>query len=239
MLELTALVETQGNALTSIIPQWESMGALLRDINLIQEQNQTANEQAWRTRHSVQNLQIQVNQTKATLAQSDLSLHNARAELHQMLMDLENEKGAHSHTKQALDHKTLAYDQVEEGLQYERNMNHGLVALCNKLDFTGPVSGSAKHRHVELGSILMENEAMKQALLKNKACADEKGTDNHGETIETLEKEKKLLIGALEEKKRELSELKEEICGSCESCDDDESVQIETATIGKRKRLGN
>ncbi len=123
-------------------------------------------------------------------------------------------------------------------------MNHKLISLCNQFDLTNATAGSVPEG-LKLGSILEENRALKRATgeYKTRIERDKYTIDSSEAAIEMLKREKQEVLDALDEKESELSKANDQLSELCQECrsddsEDEEGVQIETATLGKRKRLG-
>lgn len=231
----------------SVVRQWESLAALIRDISNLQEQHQHLNERLWRSGHTVQQLTVQVNQGKANLAQSNHTVRQTQEELQQQRQYFQREQKEHDYAKKSLAHEFSVHAQTEKSLASEREMNHKLISLCNQFDLTNANMGSgvAVPEGLKLGSILEENRALKRATGEYKARIekDKHTIDSSEATIETLKREKQDMLDALDEKEIELSTANDQLSALCQECcsddsEDEEGVQIETALLGKRKRLG-
>ena len=220
---------------------------LVRDISFLQDQHQHLSEKLWRSGHTVQQLNVQVNQVKASLAQSNLTLRRAQEDLQQQRQHLQHEQREHEYAKKSLGHEFALHAQTEKSLASERDMNHKLISLCNQFDLTNVNAdfGVVVPEGLKLGSILEENRALKRATeeYKTRIERDKYTIDSSEVVIEMLKREKQEVLYALEEKEGELSKANDQLSALCqESCsddsEDDEGVQIETAKLGKRRRLG-
>lgn len=219
----------------------------MRDISNLQDQHQHLNEKLWRSGHTVQQLTVQVNQVKTNLAQSNLTLRRAQENLQQQRQHLQHEQREHEYAKKSLVHEFSVHAQTEKSLASEREMNHKLINLCNQFDLTNAKMGSgvAVPEGLKLGSMLEENRALKRATGEYKARIerDKHTIDSSEASLEMLKREKQDVLYALDEKESELSKANDQLSELCQECcsddsEDEEGVQIETATLGKRKRLG-
>ena len=219
----------------------------MRDISNLQEQHQQVNERLWRSGHAVQQLTVQVNQGKTNLAQSNHTLRQTQGALQQQRQYLQHEQKEHDYAKKSLAHEFSIHERTEKSLASEREMNHQLITLCNQFDLSNANMGSglAIPEGLKLGSILEENRALKRAIEEYKARIekDKHTIDSSKATVETLKGEKREMLYALDEKEIELSKANDQLSALCQECssddsEDEEGVQIETATLGKRKRLG-
>lgn len=219
----------------------------MRDISNLQDQDQHLNEKLWRNGHTIQQLTVQVNQAKTNLAQSNLTLRRAQDDLQQQRQHLHHEQREHDYAKKSLAHEFALHAQTEKSLASEREMNHKLISLCNQFDLKGANVGSGVivPEGLKLGSLLEENRALKRATGDYKARIerDKNTIDSSDASIQMLKREKQDVLYALDEKEIELSKANDQLSELCKECcgddsEDEEGVQIETATIGKRKRLG-
>ena len=76
----------------------------MRDISNLHDQNHHLNEKLWRSGQTVQQLTVQVNQAKANLAQSSLTLRSAQEDLQRQGQHLQHEQRQHDDTKKSLEH---------------------------------------------------------------------------------------------------------------------------------------
>lgn len=219
----------------------------MRDISNLQDQHQHLNEKLWRSGHAVQQLTVQVSQVKTTLAQSNLTLRRTQEELQQQRQYLQHEQKEHDYTKKSLAHEFSVHAHTEKSLASEREMNHKLISLCNQFDLKNANMGSgiAVPEGLKLGSILEENRALKTATGEYKARIerDKSTIDSSEASIEMLKREKQEVLYALDEKETELLKANDQLAELCQECcsgdsEDEQGVQIETATTSKRKRLG-
>lgn len=215
----------------------------MRDISVLQDQHQHLSEKLWRSGHTVQQLHVQVNQVKTSLAQSNLTLRRAQEDLQQQRQHLQHEQREHEYAKKSLGHEFAVHAQTEKSLVSEREMNHKLISLCNQFDLTNATAGSVPEG-LKLGSILKKNRALKRAIEEYKTRIErDKYTINSSEaTIKMLKREKQEVLDALDEKESELSKANDQLSKLYQKCrsddsEDEEGVQIKTATLGKRKRL--
>ena len=198
----------------------------MRDISNLQDQNHHLNEKLCRSGQTVQQLTVQVNQIKANFAQH-----------------LQHEQREHDDTKKSLEHEICVHAQTQRCLASEREMNVKLIDLCNQFDLTN-ANTVAVPDGFKLGSLLEENRELKKATAEYKARIekDRYTIDSSEASIVMLKREKQDALYALDEKEIELAKANDQLSALCRECSDDsedeESVQIETATLGKRKRLG-
>lgn len=143
--------------------------------------------------------------------------------------------------KKSLAHERSIHAQIEKSLVSEREMNVSLINLCNQFDLT-KVNTIAVPEGLKLGSLLQENRELKKATTEYKARIDrDKYTiDSSEASIQMLKREKQDVLDALDEKEMELSKANDQLCELCRECSDDseDEGEIETAILGKRKRLG-
>ena len=209
-----------------MVRQWESLAALMRDISNLQDQNHHLNEKLCRSGQTVQQLTVQVNQIKANFAQH-----------------LQHEQREHDDTKKSLEHEICVHAQTQRCLASEREMNVKLIDLCNRFDLTNANTVTIPDGF-KLGSLLEENRELKKSTAEYKARIekDRYTIDSSEASIAMLKREKQDMLYALDEKEIELAKANDQLSELCRECSDDsedeESVQIETATLGKRKRLG-
>lgn len=209
-----------------MVRQWDSLAALMRDISNLQDQNHHLNEKLCRSGKTVQQLTVQVNQIKANFAQH-----------------LQHEQREHDDTKKSLEHEICVHAQTQRCLASEREMNVKLIELCNQFDQTN-TNTVAVPDGFKLGSLLEENRELKKATAEYKARIekDRYTIDSNEALIAMLKREKQDMLDALDEKEIELAKANDQLSELCRECSDDsedeEGVQIETATLGKRKRLG-
>ena len=198
----------------------------MRDISNLQDQNHHLNEKLCRSGKTVQQLTVQVNQIKANFAQH-----------------LQHEQREHDDTKKSLEHEICVHAQTQRCLASEREMNVKLIELCNQFDQTN-TNTVAVPDGFKLGSLLEENRELKKATAEYKARIekDRYTIDSNEALIAMLKREKQDMLDALDEKEIELAKANDQLSELCRECSDDsedeEGVQIETATLGKRKRLG-
>ncbi len=171
---------------------------LVRDISFLQDQHQHLSEKLWRSGHTVQQLNVQVNQVKTSLAQSNLTLRRAQEDLQQQRQHLQHEQREHEYAKKSLGHEFAVHAQTEKRATEE---------------------------------------------YKTRIERDKYTIDSSEAEIEMLKREKQEVLYTLEEKEGELSKANDQLSALCQECysddsEDEEGVQIETATLGKRKRLG-
>ena len=198
----------------------------MRDISNLQNQNHHLNEKLCRSGHTVQQLTVQVNQIKANFAQH-----------------LQHEQREHDDTKKSLEHEICVHAQTQRCLASEREMNVKLIDLCDQFDLTNANTVTIPDGF-KLGSLLEENRELKKATAEYKARVekDRYTIDSSEASIAMLKREKQDILYALDEKEIELAKANDQLSELCRECSDDsedeEGVQIETATLGKRKRLG-
>lgn len=215
----------------------------MRDISTLQDQHQHLNENLWRSGQTVQQLTVQVTQAKTNLAQSNLTLRRAQEELQQQRQYLQREQKEHDYAKKSLTHEFSVHAQTEKSLAFERDMNVKLVNLCNQFDLSNAKT-VAVPEGLKLGSLLEENRELKKAAVEYKARIekDRHTIESSEASIQTLKREKQDALYALDEKELELSKANTELSEMCHEYSDDseyeEGIQIETTTLGKRKRLG-
>ena len=209
-----------------MVRQWESLAALVRDISSLQDQNHHLKEKLYRSGQTVQQLTVQVNQAKANLAQH-----------------LQHEQREHNNTKKSLEHEICLHAQTERCLASEREINIQLINLYSQFDLTN-TNTVAVPDELKLGSLLEENRELKKATAEYKVRIekDRYTIDSSEASIAMLKWEKEDTLYALDEKEIELAKANDQLSELCRECSDDseneEGVQIETATLGKRKRLG-
>ena len=215
----------------------------MRDISNLQDQNHHLNEKLWRSGQTVQQLTVQVKQVKANLAQSSLTLRSAQEDLQQQGQHLQYEQRQHDDTKKSLEHESCVHAQTERCLASEREMNVKLINLCNQFDLTN-ANTVAVPDGLKLGSLLEENHELKTATAEYKARIekDRYTIDSSEASIVMLKREKQDALYALDEKEIALSKANDQLSELCRECsdesEDEEGTHIETATLGKRKRLG-
>lgn len=215
----------------------------MRDISNLQDQHQHLNDKLWRSCHTVQQLTVQVTSVKTNLAQSNHALRRAQEELQQQRQYLQQEQKEHNYAKKSLAHGNYVHAQTEKSLASEREMNIKLINLCNQSDLTN-ADTIAVPEGLKLGSLLEENRELKKATVEYEARieSDKYTIDNSEASIEMLKREKQDVLDALDEKEVELARANDQLCELCHECSDDsedgEGAQIGTATLGKRKRLG-
>ena len=215
----------------------------MRDISNLQDQHQHLNEKLYRSSHTSQQLTAQITQVKTNLAQSNLLLRRAQEELQQQRQYLQHDQKENNYAKESLAHEFSVHAQTEKSLASEREMNVRLINLCNQFDLTNATTVAVPDG-LELGSILEENRELKKATAEYRARIerDKHTIDSSEASIELLKREKQDMLSALGEKELELSRANNQLSDLCRECSDDSEdegdVQIETATLGKRKRLG-
>ena len=214
----------------------------MRDISNLQDQNQNLKERLWHSGQTIQQLTVQVNQVTANLAQSKLTLRRAQEDLQQQRQHLQHEQREHDYAKKSLAHEFSVHAQTEKSLASEREMNVKLITLCNQFDLRN-VNTVAVPEGLKLGSLLEENRELKKTTAEYQARIerDRYTIDSSEASIEMLKREKQDVLYALDEKEIELSKANDQLSELCRECSDDsedeEGVQIETAILGKRKRL--
>ena len=145
--------------------------------------------------------------------------------------------------KKSLEHEICLHAQTERCLASEREMNIQLINLRNQFDLTN-TNTVAIPDGLKLGSLLEENRELKKASAEYKARIEkDRYTIDISETsIAILKIEKQDAIYALDEKEIELAKANDQLSELRRECsdnsEDEDGVQIETATLGKRKRLG-
>ena len=216
----------------------------MRDISNLQDQHQQLNEKLWRSGRTVQQLTVQATQLKTSLAQSDRMVRQVQEELQLQRQSLQREQKEHDYAKKSLAHEFSVHAQTEKSLDSEREMNHKLISLYNQFDLTKAslASGVTVPEDLKLGSILEENSALKRATGEYKVRMEQEKHSNEA-SIEMLKREKQDVLDALDEKSIELSQANDQLSELCHQCcsddsEDEEGVQIETAMVAKRKRLG-
>ena len=216
----------------------------MRDISNLQDQHQQLNEKLWRSGRTVQQLTVQATQLKTSLAQSDRMVRQVQEELQLQRQSLQREQKEHDYAKKSLAHEFSVHAQTEKSLDSEREMSHKLISLCNQFDLTKAslASGVTVPEDLKLGSILEENSALKRATGEYKVRMEQEKHSNEA-SIEMLKREKQDVLDALDEKSIELSQANDQLSELCHQCcsddsEDEEGVQIETAMVAKRKRLG-
>ena len=171
-------------------------------------------------------------------------VRQVQEELQLQRQSLQREQKEHDYAKKSLAHKFSVHAQTEKSLDSEREMNHKLISLYNQFDLTKAslASGVSVPKDLKLGSILEENSALKRATEEYKVRMEQEKHSNEA-SIEMLKREKQDVLDALDEKSIELSQANDQLSELCHQCcsddsEDEEGVQIETAMVAKRKRLG-
>ena len=216
----------------------------MRDISNLQDQHQQLSERLWRSGRTVQQLTVQATQLKTSLAQSDRMVRQVQEELQLQRQSLQREQKEHDYAKKSLAHEFSVHAQTEKSLDFEREMNHKLISWCNQFDLTKAslASGVSIPEDLKLGSMLEENSALKRATGEYKVRMEKEKHSNET-SIEMLKREKQDVLDALDKKSIELSQANDQLSELCHQCcsddsEDEEGVQIETAMVAKRKRLG-
>ena len=215
----------------------------MRDISTLHDQHRHLNEKLWRSCHTVQQLTVQVSQVKTYLAQSNITLQRAQEELQQQRQYLQHEQQEHNYAKISLAHEHSVHAQTAKSLASEREMNLRLIDLCNQFDLTNS-NADAVPESVKLGTLLEENRELKKATGEYEARIerDKHTIESSKASIETLKREKQDVLYDLDEKEIELSNANDQLSELCrersDDSEDEEGFQIETATLGKRKRMG-
>ena len=202
----------------------QSLAALMRDIQGLQNQNQTLSEQLWQSGSTVQNLSLQINQLNARAVQSEGAINQARNKINQLLLALDNEKTQRIAAKQCLESASRDY-------AHERDMTRFFVSLINRLE----ISGSGENLRVllpegfQIDSLLKGNMEMKQDLV-----AKERQLADSTRTIQDLRSENQAISNTLASQEREISTLEADLRKLYS--DDGSEDGEDTSFLGKRKR---
>lgn len=122
-------------------------------------------------------------------------------------------------------------------------MNIQLINLCNQFDLIN-TNTVAVPDGLKLGSLLEENRELKKATAEYKVRIEKDRyiIDSSEASIAILKREKEDALYVLDEKEIELVKANNQLSELCRKCsdnsEDEEGIQIETAILGKRKRLG-
>jgi len=217
-------------------PPWQSLTALVRDINFLQSQNVTLNEQLWQHGGTVQQLSLQIHQLSASLTQAEGALHRVQEELGHHQLEVANEKEQRAIAKKSLDHEFLKHEETEKNLAHARDTNRCFVTLVNKLNFSG--SGQDRGTYLpedfKIGSLLKENHDLKHDLTAKKAQLEnnKRVLERKEQTIIDLENKNDATLQVLGLKDNEILSLKAELY----EFDSEGETEVNTAVFGKRKR---
>ncbi len=198
-----------------IIAPWHSLSALTRDIDGVQNQNQTLSQQLWTSENTSQNLKLQIENLVANLERSDRDQSQLQQELHQGRLDVEIWKNHQVLMKQCLEREAHEHTETKKHLRC-------LIALLNRLKFSGSSQelGPLVPGDYQIQTLLRENDDLKEEQMSKRAqleCLNQ--------TINDVQKEKEDLSQALARKASELNRMHE---GS--------ETQVDTTKPGKRKR---
>ena len=208
----------------------------MRDLNSLQNQNQTLSEKLWQSGVTAQQSNLKVNQLNVNIMQAEAALQQTRGEIGQLYLNLENEKTQQAVIKECLDCEILKHAETGGFLHHARDMNRCFVTLLDKIKFSGAAgtTGYLQLEDLQIGSLMKENLGLKRDLIETGTRLEKKERIlvSKDEAIGDLEKKNGIMLKTLALKEREILAFKEELY---QFCTDDE-CELDKVPLGKRKR---